>query len=149
MRNGYTKGLVSYGGNRRIFRPQGDPLSSRVSDCLATALALANSWKSKGARFWRSCTAERGRTVLRKFLDQMSTFMINQSESGISWHEAMRRGGVWPYQRTPQRSKEGRTSSTSFRDGSDFLRTIAPNQHVVKSNASLVESCATVVPFSM
>src|SRR5580700_6301439 len=28
---GYTKGLVSYGGNRRIFRPQGDPLSSRVS----------------------------------------------------------------------------------------------------------------------
>jgi len=26
MRNGYTKGLVSYGGNRRIFRPQGDPL---------------------------------------------------------------------------------------------------------------------------
>ena len=30
--NGYTKGLVSYGGNRRIFRPQGDALSSRVSD---------------------------------------------------------------------------------------------------------------------
>ena len=49
MRNGYTKGLVSYGGNRRIFRPQGDPLSSRVSDCLATPLALASSWKSKGA----------------------------------------------------------------------------------------------------
>src|ERR1700723_2194359 len=54
-----------------------------------------------------------------------------------------------PCQRTPQRSKEGRTSSTSFRDGSDFLRTIAPNQHVVRSNASLVESCATGVPFSM
>src|ERR1700722_1299106 len=49
MRNGYTKGLVSYGGNRRIFRPQGDPLSSRVSDCLATPMALASSWKSKGA----------------------------------------------------------------------------------------------------
>ena len=49
MRNGYTKGLVSYGGNRRIFRPQGEPLSSRVSDCLATPLALASSWKSKGA----------------------------------------------------------------------------------------------------
>jgi hypothetical protein len=49
MRNGYTKGLVSYGGDRRIFRPQGDPLSSRVSDCLATPLALASSWKSKGA----------------------------------------------------------------------------------------------------
>ena len=49
MRNGYTKGLVSYGGNRRIFRPQGDPLSSRVSDCLATPLALASPWKSKGA----------------------------------------------------------------------------------------------------
>ena len=29
--------------------PQGDPLSSRVSDCLATPLALASSWKSKGA----------------------------------------------------------------------------------------------------
>jgi hypothetical protein len=49
MRNRYTKGLVSYGGDRRIFRPQGDPLSSRVSDCLATPLALASSWKSKGA----------------------------------------------------------------------------------------------------
>jgi hypothetical protein len=49
MRNGYTKGLVSYGGNRRIFRPQGNPLSSRVSDCLATPLALASSSKSKGA----------------------------------------------------------------------------------------------------
>src|SRR5580692_1201733 len=49
IRNGYTKGLVSYGGNRRIFRPQGEPLSSRVSDCLATPLALASSWKSKGA----------------------------------------------------------------------------------------------------
>src|ERR1700685_685225 len=49
MRNGYTKGLVRYGGNRRIFRSQGDPLSSRVSDCLATPLALASSWKSKGA----------------------------------------------------------------------------------------------------
>src|SRR6266481_7683641 len=49
MRDGYTKGLVSCGGNRRIFRPQGDPLSSRVSDCLATPLALASSWKSKGA----------------------------------------------------------------------------------------------------
>jgi len=29
--------------------PQGDPLSSRVSDCLATPLALASSWKSEGA----------------------------------------------------------------------------------------------------
>jgi len=50
MRNGYTKGLVSYSGNRRIFRPQSDPSSSRVSDCLATPLALASSWKSNGAR---------------------------------------------------------------------------------------------------
>src|SRR5271168_1825085 len=49
MRDGYTKGLICYGGNRRIFRPQGDPLSSRVSDCLATPLSLASSWKSKGA----------------------------------------------------------------------------------------------------
>src|SRR5579864_63905 len=29
--------------------PKGDPLSSRVSDCLAIPLALASSWKSKGA----------------------------------------------------------------------------------------------------
>ncbi len=29
--------------------PKGDPLSSRVSDCLTTPLALACSWKSKGA----------------------------------------------------------------------------------------------------
>src|SRR5579864_2464334 len=29
--------------------PKGDPLSSRVRDCLAIPLALASSWKSKGA----------------------------------------------------------------------------------------------------
>jgi hypothetical protein len=29
--------------------PKGDPLSSGVSDCLATPQALASSWKSKGA----------------------------------------------------------------------------------------------------
>jgi glyoxylase-like metal-dependent hydrolase (beta-lactamase superfamily II) len=51
-----------------------------------------------------------------------------------------------PCQKTPQRSKVGRKSSASFRDGSDFLRTIAPNQYVVRSNASLVESCSTRVP---
>jgi hypothetical protein len=28
--NGYTKGLVSYGGNRRIFRLQGDPVTIQV-----------------------------------------------------------------------------------------------------------------------
>ena len=39
MRYGYTKGLVSYGGNRRIFGPQGDPLSLRVSDCVALDLS--------------------------------------------------------------------------------------------------------------
>src|SRR3984893_1188571 len=31
MRDGYTKGLVSYGGNRRIFRSQGDSLRVRES----------------------------------------------------------------------------------------------------------------------
>jgi hypothetical protein len=29
--------------------PKGEPLSSRVSDCLATPLALPSSWESKGA----------------------------------------------------------------------------------------------------
>jgi hypothetical protein len=28
--------------------PKGDPLSSGVSDCLATPQTLASSWKSKG-----------------------------------------------------------------------------------------------------
>src|SRR5580692_7347589 len=31
MRDGYTNGLVSYGGNRRIFRSQGDSLRVRES----------------------------------------------------------------------------------------------------------------------
>src|SRR5580658_5237880 len=31
MRDGYTNGLVSYGGNRRIFRSQGDSLRIRES----------------------------------------------------------------------------------------------------------------------
>ncbi|MGB6633273.1 MAG: hypothetical protein WBE52_18680, partial [Terriglobales bacterium] len=32
MRNGYTKGLVSYGGNRRIFRPQGEAAHGHIHD---------------------------------------------------------------------------------------------------------------------
>jgi hypothetical protein len=99
--------------------------------------------------FGEAALPKEAEQVLRKFLDQMSTFMINQSESGISEREVMRRGGEWSYQRTPQRSKDGRKSSTRFRDGSDFLRTIAPNQHVVKRNARLAESWATEAPFSM
>lgn len=35
--------------NLPVEDPQGDLLSSRVSDCLATPLALASSWKHKGA----------------------------------------------------------------------------------------------------
>jgi hypothetical protein len=37
--------------------------------------------------------------VLRKFFNEMSTFMINQSESGISQRGATRRGGARPYPR--------------------------------------------------
>src|ERR1700752_1835086 len=44
---GIRMGRVSYGGNRRTFRSQDDPLSSRVRDCLASPLVLASSWKSK------------------------------------------------------------------------------------------------------
>ena len=46
---GIRKDLLVTEEIARIFRPQGDPLSSRVSDRLATPLALASSWKSKGA----------------------------------------------------------------------------------------------------
>jgi hypothetical protein len=42
MRNGYTKGLVSYGGNRRIFRPQGDPLIKWQFDKGARVRTLLN-----------------------------------------------------------------------------------------------------------
>jgi hypothetical protein len=38
---GIRKDLLVTEEIRRIFRPQGDPLSSRASDCLATPLALA------------------------------------------------------------------------------------------------------------
>src|ERR1700757_3875877 len=75
MRNGYTKGLVSYGGNRGIFRSQGDPLSSRVSGCLATPLAPASSCKSKGA-------ARRIVKVLR------SAIVRHRKESGSPWFQS-------------------------------------------------------------
>jgi flavin-dependent dehydrogenase len=87
--------------------------------------------------------------VLRSELDQ--TRGRSLSRGATVWIEGAVQTPIdcGPCQRTPRRSKEGRKSSTSFSDGSDFLRTIAPSQHVVRSNASLVESCPTEVPFSM
>ncbi len=46
MRDGYTNGLVSYGGNRRIFRPQGDPFEfERAKRVEATLSILEGKWK--------------------------------------------------------------------------------------------------------
>src|SRR5260370_24358017 len=53
------------------------------------------------------------------------------------------------FQRTPLRMKNGRKSSRSFKDGSDFLRTIAPYQQVTSSDASFLGSCAVGVPLSI
>jgi PAS domain S-box-containing protein len=44
------------------------------------------------------------------------------------------------FQRTPLRMKNGRKSSRSFKDGSDFLRTIAPYQQVTSIDASFLGS---------
>jgi len=89
MRNGYTKGLVSYGGNRRIFRPQRDPLSSRVSDCLATPLALASSWKSKGAA--RRIVKDKGSGLI-KLVETHRKELI----SAKNWKILMRRNSDRP-----------------------------------------------------
>ncbi len=50
-----------------------------------------------------------------------------------------------PCQRTPLRMKNGRKSSRSFK----FLRTIAPYQQVISSDASFLGSCAVGVPLSI
>jgi hypothetical protein len=54
-----------------------------------------------------------------------------------------------PFQRRPLRIKNGRKSSRSFKDGSDFLRTIPPYQQVTIIDASFWGSCAVGVPFSI
>ena len=46
---GIRKDLLVTEGIAESSGPQGDPLSSRVSDCLATPPALASSSKSEGA----------------------------------------------------------------------------------------------------
>src|ERR1700683_4346834 len=89
MRNGHTTGLVSYGGNRRIFRPQRDPLSSRVSDCLATPLALASSWKSKGAA--RRIVKDKGSGLI-KLVETHRKELI----SAKNWKILMRRNSDRP-----------------------------------------------------
>src|ERR1700676_922679 len=53
------------------------------------------------------------------------------------------------FQRTPLRMKNRRKSSRSFKDGSDFLRTIAPYQQVTSIDASFLGSCAVGVPLSI
>jgi DNA-binding HxlR family transcriptional regulator len=40
MRDGYTNGLVSYGGSRRIFRSQGDSLRVRETKRFEAALSI-------------------------------------------------------------------------------------------------------------
>jgi DNA-binding HxlR family transcriptional regulator len=46
MRDGYTNGLVSYGGSRRIFRSQGDSLRVRETKRFEAALSiLEGKWK--------------------------------------------------------------------------------------------------------
>src|ERR1700733_13844049 len=111
MRNGYTRGLVSYGGNRRIFRPQGDPLSSRVSDCLATPLALASSWKSRGAA--RRIVKDKGSRLIkpiethRKRTDQCKELedsnAAKQRSPGLCRDKARRRNHLqqFPFLRRP------------------------------------------------
>ena len=53
------------------------------------------------------------------------------------------------FQGTPPRMKNGRKSSRSFKDGSDFLRTIAPYQQVTSIDANLFGSCAVEVSLSI
>ena len=52
-------------------------------------------------------------------------------------------------QRTPLRTKNGRKSCRRLKDGSDFLRTMAPYQQVTSSDASFLGSCAVGVPPSI
>lgn len=53
------------------------------------------------------------------------------------------------FQRTPLRMKNGRKSSKSFKEGSDFLRTIAPYQLVISSDANFRGSCPSGIPLSI
>jgi hypothetical protein len=54
------------------------------------------------------------------------------------------------FQRTPLRMKNGRNSSWGFKDGSAFLRMIAPYQQVISSDASFWGSSRQVaVPLSI
>src|SRR5450631_1092351 len=89
MRNGYTKGPVSYEGNRRIFRPQGDPLTSRVSDCLATPLALASSWKSTDAA--RRIVKDKGSGLIKPIETHRKELI-----SAKNWKILMRRNSDRP-----------------------------------------------------
>ena len=53
------------------------------------------------------------------------------------------------FQRTPLRMKNGRKSSRSFKDASDFLRTIAPYQQVTSIDANFFGSRAVEVSLSI
>ena len=53
------------------------------------------------------------------------------------------------FQTMPLRMKNGRKSSRSFTEGSDFLRTIAPYQQVTSNDASFWGFCAVDVPPSV
>jgi len=65
------------------------PLSSRVSDCLATPLALASSWKSKGAA--RRMVKDKGSGLIKP-----SKPTEKELTSAKNWKILMRRNSDRP-----------------------------------------------------
>ena len=89
-----------FGGPQTYIEQRGHPrLRARHSP-----FAINQTVRDRWMRLMENALGEaslpsKAEEVLRKFFNEMSTFMINQSESGISYREAMRRGGARPYPR--------------------------------------------------
>ena len=74
--------------------------------------------------------------------------IVSTYANTVSWERDAARLAVL-FQTALLPIKNGRNSSRSFTDGSDFLRTIAPYQQVTSSDASFLGSCAVGVPASI
>src|SRR5882762_8369768 len=89
-----------FGGPQTYIEQRGHPrLRARHSP-----FAINQTIRDRWMRLMENALGEaslpsKAEEVLREFFNEMSTFMINQSESGISWRVATRRGGARPYPR--------------------------------------------------
>jgi hemoglobin len=89
-----------FGGPQTYIEQRGHPRLRARHSPFAINQTIRDRWMRRMENaLGEASLPSKAEEVLRTFFNEMSTFMINQSESRINWREATRRGGARPYPR--------------------------------------------------